>query len=46
MQIPAGLNRQGSAERMTDGERDFPVARHGPAPSIEIPGAVRCKIIL
>jgi len=31
---------------MTGGERDCPVARHGPAPWIEIHGAVRRKIIL
>jgi hypothetical protein len=31
MQIPAGDGRQGSAEKMTDGEWLHPVARHGPA---------------
>ena len=31
MQIPAGDNRQGSAEKMTDGEWYHPVARQGPA---------------
>src|SRR5258708_4487134 len=31
MQIPAGSTRQGSAERLTDGERIHPVARQGPA---------------
>jgi hypothetical protein len=27
MQIPAGCSRQGSAEKMTDGEWYYPVAR-------------------
>ena len=31
MQIPAGYGRQGSAEKMTDGEWYHPVARQGPA---------------
>jgi hypothetical protein len=35
MQIPAGYRRQGSAERMTDGEQLHPVARHGPAEQLK-----------
>jgi hypothetical protein len=31
MQIPAGFSRQGSAEKLTDGEWHHPVARQGPA---------------
>src|SRR5450755_2547 len=31
MQIPAGFSRQGSAEKLTDGEWHYPVARQGPA---------------
>src|SRR5580658_9833930 len=46
MQIPAGVGRQGSAERLTDGGRLDPVARQGPANQIEIHGACPCKTIL
>ena len=46
MQIPAGVGRQGSAERLTDGGRLVPVARQGPANEIEVHGASPRKTIL
>ena len=45
-QIPAGYSRQGSAEKLTDGEWRHPVAHQGPAMRIEFHRAKRCKTIL
>ena len=46
MQIPAGVGRQGSAERLTDGGWQHPVARQGPATEIEVHDANPRKTIL
>ena len=44
MQIPAGDNRQGSAEKMTDGEWCHPVARQGPAPGLKSTAQIHARL--